>query len=295
MCRWRPRCTLGLPLSSLPILLPFLSFLLLLASQTYYVAAFYVPPEEVNRYLAMGEEVKDIGTPAVHPEAEFAGSEKGSYSRGIAQAPVRGRVKDLLGGRFRAGAGGSEKNGRAEEAQALPSHSPLLLLNCKSCQGLQGPTVAVELGRFTGVTWKGWGTSLAWYANFVGGLPKQQLDTILDMLFSYNRGLGFNIVRYNIPGGLDPRRSPRLAKLPFQAVPGFRPGGPGTAYNWNADWKQRRALYGALQRGVNMVEAISYSPPAWMLYTGDVCGRPGGKPNLRPEYFNAFADYLAGG
>ena len=65
------------------------------------------------------------------------------------------------------------------------------------------------------------------FANYVGGLPQDQLDSILDLLFDKDKGLGLNIVRYNIGGGLNPELSPQLARnnlVRWRAIPGFRWG-----------------------------------------------------------------------
>jgi len=58
-------------------------------------------------------------------------------------------------------------------------------------------------------TWQGWGTSLCWWANAVGGWTmegvsgKQKREEIMELTFSES-GLGLNIVRYNAGGGDDP-------------------------------------------------------------------------------------------
>ena len=48
---------------------------------------------------------------------------------------------------------------------------------------------------------EGWGTSLAWWANDLGGWEDQtKVDEIMDLIFDPAQGLGLNIVRYNIGG-----------------------------------------------------------------------------------------------
>lgn len=44
------------------------------------------------------------------------------------------------------------------------------------------------------VNFQGWGTSLAWFAHALGHDP-QSRDTVLQLLFSKDKGLGLNIVR----------------------------------------------------------------------------------------------------
>ncbi|MEM6330307.1 MAG: hypothetical protein AAF790_08665, partial [Planctomycetota bacterium] len=47
-----------------------------------------------------------------------------------------------------------------------------------------------------------WGTSLAWWANSVGGWINQDArDELVELLFDQDNGLGLNYARYNIGGG----------------------------------------------------------------------------------------------
>eukprot|EP00250_Pteridium_aquilinum_P010773 c19620_g1_i1 orf=33-1832(+) len=139
-------------------------------------------------------------------------------------------------------------------------------------------------------TWEGWGTSLCWWANFAGGLSSDDRDHILDLLFDLKTGLGLNIVRYNIGGGADPGLNEYLR--PFGHVPGLKPG-PGTSFDWSADERQQRVLFGARDRGANVFEAFSNSPPYWMTLSGSVTGNARwGQDNLNPDYDEAFVDYL---
>jgi len=138
----------------------------------------------------------------------------------------------------------------------------------------------------------GWGTSLAWWANVVGGWGEERRAELLDLLFDTERGLGLNVVRYNIGGG---DQSDHLQFYrPGGAVPGFRPA-PDAAYDWEADANQRRVLLEGIARGVTIVEAFSNSPPWWMTKSGSATGkgaRGAAEPNLRDDMYGAFADYL---
>src|SRR5579864_7310826 len=73
---------------------------------------------------------------------------------------------------------------------------------------------------------EGWGTSLCWWANVVGGYANR--STYASLAFSQLR---FNIVRYNIGGG----ENPGIANtMEFRAqMQGFEPN-PGV-WNWNVD------------------------------------------------------------
>ena len=141
-------------------------------------------------------------------------------------------------------------------------------------------------------TWEGWGTSLAWWAKVVGGYPEPIRSDYIEKAFDPVKGLGLNIVRYNIGGGENPLHlAPNPQFLSFRtAVPGFEPA-PGK-WDWTADANQRWVLQAAIKKGVNQLEAFSNSPPWWMTVSGSVTGGQNGADNLRPDQDSAFADYL---
>ena len=47
-------------------------------------------------------------------------------------------------------------------------------------------------------TIEGWGTTLAWWANIIGGWSDSQRNAVADAIFNPTTGLGLNVVRYNI-------------------------------------------------------------------------------------------------
>jgi len=131
---------------------------------------------------------------------------------------------------------------------------------------------------------EGWGTSLCWWGNVVGGYSNR--ETYADLAFSQ---LKLNIVRYNIGGGDNPTNH----FLSFRAnMPGFEP--TNGAWNWSADANQRWMLQAALARGVDHVEAFANSPPWWMTVSGSVTGSTNGSSNnLQTNFESGFAVYLA--
>jgi autotransporter-associated beta strand protein len=133
----------------------------------------------------------------------------------------------------------------------------------------------------------GWGTSLCWWANVVGGYPDPARDNYITAFFDPVNGLGLNVVRYNIGGG----ENPIYNYLGYRdKVPGFEPS--VGVYNWTADANQRWVLQQAIAKGANVIEAFSNSPPYWMTISGSVTGASGGGDNLQPADFGEFADYL---
>jgi len=132
---------------------------------------------------------------------------------------------------------------------------------------------------------EGWGTSLCWWANVLGGSTNR--EQYADLAF---KKLQLNIVRYNIGGGENPA-IPNSMELRAR-MPGFAPR-PGV-WDWNADANQRWFLRAAVARGANRVEAFANSPPYWMTVSGSTAGATNAADNnLRAECEPLFADYLA--
>lgn len=138
-------------------------------------------------------------------------------------------------------------------------------------------------------TFEGWGTSLCWWANVIGGWSEENINDVMDLLYSPTEGLGFNIARYNIGGGDDPSHTHmRIGG----DVPGYLPT-EGGSYDWSRDANQRKILNEAIERGVDIVEAFSNSPPYWMTYSGCSAGNTfPWDDNLKADYYDDFADYL---
>jgi O-glycosyl hydrolase len=144
-------------------------------------------------------------------------------------------------------------------------------------------TATVNPGSVLVANFQGWGTSLCWWANVVGGWPNR--TNFVDL--AYNQ-LKLNIARYNIGGGENPTNN----FLAYRAqMPGFEP--TNGVWNWNADTNQRWVLQQALARGVNLVDAFANSPPWWMTVSRSVTGAVGATNNLLVSDETLFATYLA--
>ncbi|CAG8643681.1 4167_t:CDS:10 [Gigaspora margarita] len=135
---------------------------------------------------------------------------------------------------------------------------------------------------------EGWGTSLCWWANAFGGFPDVVRNQAADLVFDFNKGLGLNVIRYNIGGGDNP--SHHHMRIGGD-VPGFRPCN-NCDYNWTSDANQRWILFAAKDRGADVFEAFSNSPPYWMTYSNCSSGGRNSTNNLNPSYYDAYADYL---
>lgn len=138
---------------------------------------------------------------------------------------------------------------------------------------------------------EGWGTSLCWWADVIGGWSDENLDNLMDMLYDETTGLGFNIARYNIGGGENPTHNHMRAG---GAVPGYQP--ESGVWDWDADARQVKILMEARDRGANILEAFSNSPPYWMTKSGCTAGNGSGPifatNNLRDDMYGEFANYI---
>ncbi len=137
-------------------------------------------------------------------------------------------------------------------------------------------------------TFEGWGTSLCWWANRIGGWSTDKKNQFLDLIVNPTTGLGYNVFRYNIGGGENPAHTHMTQ---YRDMPGFEPT-QGT-WNWNADARQASVLSRLVATGQNViVEAFSNSPPYWMTKSGCASGSSDGSNNLKDDSYDSFADYL---
>lgn len=144
----------------------------------------------------------------------------------------------------------------------------------------------------------GWGISLCWWAHMCGSWPEDKIDTIIDWLV-LPENLNYSVFRYNIGGGDDPDNT-NCEKHHMGKGKGLRAEMPGfklyedSEYDWSADEAQIKIMRKIKERRPDAIfEAFSNSAPWWMTYSGCCSGaKEAGKDNLKPEYYEAFADYL---
>lgn len=161
----------------------------------------------------------------------------------------------------------------------------LLFLFGSAVQVWSRPVVIVDPGAVRVNYFFGWGTSLCWWANVVGGYSNR--EDYAALAFS---SLKLNIVRYNIGGGENPGILNTLQ--PRARMPGFEPA--KGVWNWDADANQRWMLQRAVALGADRVVAFANSPPWWMTVSGSVTGsRDGMENNLQTGREKDFAIYLA--
>lgn len=145
---------------------------------------------------------------------------------------------------------------------------------------------------------EGWGVSLCWWANMCGKWNEKKIDQLIDWMVS-PEGLNWNVFRYNIGGGDDPKWTNCYphhmgnGKGLRAEMEGFQDK-RGGEYHWERDAAQRKIMLKIKEKRPDAIfEAFSNSCPWWMTNSGCCAGSEGGdKDNLNPEYYEDFAHYL---
>jgi len=137
--------------------------------------------------------------------------------------------------------------------------------------------------------WKGWGISLAWWANCMGGWDEATVVEISEWITSPDE-LNMNVFRFNIGGGDDPTHS--HMRKDGGNVPCYKPA-ENAEFDWSQDANQRNFLLKINSRRKDAIyEAASYSPPWWMTKSCCSSGAVDGTDNLKEDYYDDFAAYL---
>lgn len=144
---------------------------------------------------------------------------------------------------------------------------------------------------------EGWGASLCWWANIMGGFSDAKVKMICDWITDPVNGLNMNIFRFNIGGGDDP--SHHHMRSDGGDMPGYKASAT-SPYDWTQDENQRRIMKQLIasriaKAGVNDIQIVAFSnsPPYWMTRSGCSAGSiEGNVGNLRADMFDDFADYL---
>lgn len=143
-------------------------------------------------------------------------------------------------------------------------------------------------------SFKGWGTSLCWWAHRLGISDK--LTEYSARLFFSTEGLGLNIMRYNIGGGDDPTHN--HIERTDSDIPGWlkKDEKGNLYYDYSADAFQLKVLKKAYEAAGEdaFVEAFSNSPPYFMTVSGCSSGSKSAiANNLKKSCIGDFAEYLA--
>ncbi|GEM44508.1 RICIN domain-containing protein [Deinococcus cellulosilyticus] len=173
----------------------------------------------------------------------------------------------------------------------------LLMVGCNAIQNVSSTQIskqavgtAIVDPRIRYQTFQGWGTSLAWFANVIGGWSDTSRNQVMDALYG-DAGLRFNIARYNL--GADAPDNVCRNQM--------RPGGNVQSlatslgvYDWSRDANQRWVLRAAINRGANLLEAFVNSAPSFMLTNHCTAGATSPTyNNLRTDMYDDFGRYVA--
>jgi hypothetical protein len=145
-------------------------------------------------------------------------------------------------------------------------------------------------------TVKGWGVSLSWWANLVGGMPKEDQDALTSIVVDE---LKYNVFRFNIGGG----ENPNCTKGDHMRKDGGKMPGYRDVQRDNEGWDIVNVTNDARQIKVLdkianysktpiFTEMFSTSPPWWMTKSECAAGNVDGSENIKPEFIDDFADYL---
>ena len=140
------------------------------------------------------------------------------------------------------------------------------------------------------------GASDAWSCQFVGNWPDVKRNAIADLLFSTElnasgqpKGIGLSLWRFNIGGGSAQQGEQSGIKDDWRRAESFL-NADGT-YDWQRQSGQLYFIQAAKARKVNQFLGFTNSPPVQFTANGKAYGSSG-KPNLNPDKFDAFANFL---
>ena len=149
--------------------------------------------------------------------------------------------------------------------------------------------------RTNGGRWEGWGTSLCWWANRVG-YNETLTQKSADLFFDAGKGLGLNIMRYNVGGGDDPTHH-HITRTDSD-VPGWMyiDENGDRKYDYTADARQLNVVKAAMKAAGQdaYLEIFSNSPPYFMTVSGCSTGNfKAEENNIRDDEYDDFAEYMA--
>ena len=143
--------------------------------------------------------------------------------------------------------------------------------------------------------WEGWGTSLCWWANRVG-YNETLTQKSADLFFDAQKGLGLNIMRYNVGGGDDPTHH-HITRTDSD-VPGWMyiDANGERKYDYTADTRQLNVVKAAMKAAGQdaYLEIFSNSPPYFMTNSGCSTGNfKAEENNIKEDEYDDFAEYMA--
>lgn len=167
----------------------------------------------------------------------------------------------------------------------------LLLRNLVNSISLTNKATTIDEST-TYQTMEGFGASACWWSQEVGGWDN--IDTIMDLLYSKENGIGLNVYRYNLGGGSngdthigDPLRRAECFLTSTSNI------NNASTYNWNADANAQAALASAQRANSDLkVTLFSNSAPVSLTTNGKAYCSNGSSSNLSSSNYSAFATYV---
>jgi O-glycosyl hydrolase len=156
-------------------------------------------------------------------------------------------------------------------------------------------TIDIDLSK-THQTISNFAASDAWSCQFVGNWPDEKREKIADLLFSMDnsadgspKGIGLSLWRFNFGAGSAQQGDASGIKDEWRRAESFT-NNDGT-YNWQNQAGQVWFLKAAKQRGVKQFLGFFNSPPVQFTLNGKALAN-GGKVNIGPDKYDAFAKYI---
>ena len=132
----------------------------------------------------------------------------------------------------------------------------------------------------------------SWSMQMVGLWSDANKNTIADLLFSTNNGIGLSAWRFNLAAGFDSTvQASSPGWQPWRTEQGFLVS--SNNYDWTRQAGQRWFLSAAKTRGIDQYIAMLYSPPTNFTRNGRVYSTDSTySSNLKPGYEPAFAQFI---
>ena len=169
---------------------------------------------------------------------------------------------------------------------------PFMGIHAESNSIVISPNNAVSIN---GERWEGWGTSLCWWANRIG-YSDSLTQKAAELFFDREKGLGLNIMRYNVGGGDDPAHN-HITRTDSD-VPGWMVlnARGRRVWDYGADARQLNVVKAAMKAAGQdaWLEIFSNSAPYFMTVSGCSSGNSkADENNLKDSEYANFAEYMA--
>ncbi|TPX46071.1 hypothetical protein SeLEV6574_g03453 [Synchytrium endobioticum] len=171
---------------------------------------------------------------------------------------------------------------------ALPQNASIVL-STATAKTYTANLAAASDNLVNGSDWLGFGTSLSWWAQWMGNhfYGTADFTNLMDAFFDVNTGLGLSVARFNLGATVNPPST----YSPYVIMPAAK-NSSNAPFDFDVDKGQRYVLLEAIKRGVSTTELFINSPPEWMTISGVSCGNYGHGNNLNASKYQDYANYV---